>query len=55
MVYGQNVIGQNGRPMDKMVHIKWYMDKMSLDKMVGLWTKWYGQNGSKFWNRLQLR
>jgi len=38
-------------------------DKMVADKMVYgqnvigqmVWTKWYGQNGSKFWNRLQLK
>src|SRR6218665_2418036 len=40
--YGQNGSGQNGT--DKVVGTKWYMDKMSLDKMV--WTKWYGQHGT---------
>jgi len=42
---------------DKMVADKMVADKMVADKMVRTnchWTKWYGQNGSKFWNSLQL-
>src|SRR6218665_213919 len=40
--------GQNGT--DKMVYGQNGMGQNGMDKMV--WTKWYGQNGSNFWNRL---
>jgi len=34
----------------KMVTRQNGTDKMVWDKMV--WTKWYGENGGNFWNRL---
>jgi len=50
-VTGQNGSGQNGT--DKMVYRQNVIGQNGMDKMVR--TKWYGQNGSKFWNRLQLK
>ena len=50
-IRSSRVTGQNGK--DKMVWTKWYTYQMSLDKMVR--TKLYEQNGSKFWNRLQIK
>ena len=50
-VTGQNYSGQNG--MDKIVYGQNGTGQNGMDKMV--WTKRYGQNGSNFWNRLQLK
>ena len=36
--------------MDKMVYGQNGMGQNGMDKMA--WTKWFGQNGSNFWNRL---
>jgi len=47
MVTGQNGSGQNG--MDQMVYGQNVIGQNGMDKVL---TKWYGQNGSKFWNKL---
>jgi len=50
-VTGQNGSRQNG--MDKMVYGQNVIGQNGTGKMGR--TKWYGQNGSKFWNTLQVK